>query len=101
MNPTIAKSIKVVSFLITTGALGLLGWNLFLHLQGESLPPNFKSLFWLGNIILVAHSVEGLIAASKASSQNKNPFLYGIYTFFVGFVGLQELLDLSDLVDVQ
>jgi hypothetical protein len=93
MNPTIAKSIKIVSTLAMTSALGLSGWNLSLHLQGESLPPHLTSLFWLGSIALLAHGVEGVIAGLKARSHNKNPLLYGIYTFFVGFVGLQELAD--------
>ena len=91
MNPTISKIIKIASTLVTSGALGLLGWNLFLQAQGESLPPNLTSLFWLGSLILVAHGVEGAIAAFSAHSHHKHPLLYGVYTFFVGFVGLQEL----------
>ncbi|MEO0014281.1 MAG: hypothetical protein RLZZ535_2670 [Cyanobacteriota bacterium] len=91
MNPTVIKLIKIASILAMTSALGLSGWNLALHLQGQSLPPNLISLFWLGSIALVAHGVEGIIAGLKARSHNKNPLLYGIYTFFVGFVGLQEL----------
>ena len=91
MNPTTAKSIKIVSTLAMTGALGLEATNLYLHLQGQSLPPNLNALFWLGSVALVAHGVEGLIAAARARSHQKNPLSYGIYTFFVGFVGLQEL----------
>jgi hypothetical protein len=91
MNPTIAKLIKIASSLVITGALGLLGWNLLLYSQGESLPPNLTSLCWLGSFILVAHVIEGAIAALTARSHHKNPLLYGVYTFFVGFVGLQEL----------
>ena len=91
MNITIAKLIKVISTLIITGSLGLLAWQLALGFQGESLPPSLNSLFWLGTVILIAHSMEGLIAASKAGSFNQNPLRYGIYTFFVGFVGLKEL----------
>ena len=91
MNPTTAKSIKVVSTCAITGALGLEIWNLYLRLQSESLPSNLNPLFWLATVALVAHAVEGVIAGSKARSHNKNPFIYGIYTFFVGFVGLQEL----------
>lgn len=91
MNSTIAKSIKIVSTLAMTGALGLEATNLYLYLQGKSLPTSLNTLFWLGSVALVAHAVEGFIAASKARSHNKNPLSYGIYTFFVGFVGLQEL----------
>lgn len=91
MNSTIAKLIKIASSLVITGSLGLLGWNLFLHLQGASLPPNLTSLFQLGSFILVAHGVEGAIAAFKAPTYNQKPLPWIVYTFFVGFVGLQEL----------
>ena len=91
MNPNIAKSIKIVSTLAMISALGLEAANLYLHLQGKSLPSNLSPLFWLGSVALIAHAVEGLIAASQARSHDKNPLRYGIYTFFVGFVGLQEL----------
>ena len=93
MNPLIKKLIKILSTIIIAVALVLAVWNLYLHLQGESLSTNLNTIFLLGNIALIAHCVEGLIAATKASSQNKNPLRYGIYTFFVGFVGLQELID--------
>ncbi|MEL7418564.1 MAG: hypothetical protein AAGK10_08305 [Cyanobacteria bacterium J06555_3] len=91
MNPIAVRSIKVISSLVMSIALGSVGWDLYLHAQGESLPANLTFLVWFGSVALVAHGMEGLIAASKASSQHKNPLIYGIYTFFVGFVGLQEL----------
>ena len=91
MNLQIAKSIKIISIIAITFFMGLVGWNFYLNLQGESLPSYLNSAFWLGSIILIAHGAEGMVAASKASSQGKNPLSYGIYTFFVGFVGLQEL----------
>ncbi len=93
MKPQIKKSIKIISTVVIAGALGLEFWNLYLYLHSKSLPDNLNTLFWLGSVILISHVVEGLIAASKASSQDKNPLTYGIYTFFVGFVGLQELAD--------
>jgi hypothetical protein len=92
VNSTVAKFIKIASSLVITSALGLLGWNLFLHLQGASLPPNLTFLFRLGSFILVAHGVEGAIAAFKAPAYNQKPLFWGVYTFFVGFVGLQELV---------
>ena len=91
MSPTAAKSIKIVSTLAMTGALGLEAASLYLHLRGQSLPPRLNALFWLASVALIAHGVEGAIAASKARSHQKNPLTYGIYTFFVGFVGLKEL----------
>jgi hypothetical protein len=93
VNSTVAKFIKIASSLVITSALGLLGWNLFLHLQGASLPSNLTSLFRLGSFILVAHGVEGMIAAFKASAYNQKPIPWVVYTFFVGFVGLQELVN--------
>ncbi len=91
MKSQIRKLIKLISTIIIVVALGLEGWNWYLHLQSKSLPTNLNSLFWLGSIVLIAHAIEGIIAALKATSQAKNPWKYGIYTFFVGFVGLQEL----------
>lgn len=93
MNSIVAKFIKIASSLVITGSLGLLGCNLFLHLQGTSLPPNLTSLFRLGSFILVAHGVEGAIAAFKAPAYNQKPIPWVFYTFFVGFVGLQELVN--------
>lgn len=91
MNPTIAKSIKIVSILAITGALGLEAANLYLLLQGKSLPSNLSAVFWLANIALIVHSMQGFVAASKARSHDENPLTCGIYTFFVGFIGLKEL----------
>lgn len=91
MKSQIRKSIKIIATMVIVAALGLVGWNLYLHLQGESLPTNLNSLFWLGSFVLSAHAIEGIIAATKATAKAKNPWQYGIYTFFVGFIGLQEL----------
>lgn len=91
MNPNTARAIKIISTLAMTGALSLEAANLYLHLQGQSLPANLNPLFWLGSVALIAHAFEGIIAATKARSHAKNPLSYGIYTFFVGFIGLQEL----------
>ena len=91
MKSQIRKLIKIIATMVIVAALGLVGWNLYLHFQSKSLSTNLISLFWLGNIVLVAHTIEAVIAAIKAVSQAKNPWKYGIYTFFVGFIGLQEL----------
>lgn len=91
MKTTAANTIKTISTIAITSALGLQGWNLYLHLQDKSLPSNLNSLFWLGSIALIAHGIEGAIAAFQASSRKINPLIYGIYTFFVGYIGLKEL----------
>ncbi|MEM8677556.1 MAG: DUF4499 domain-containing protein [Cyanobacteria bacterium P01_G01_bin.67] len=93
MQSKLNQLIKIISTIVITGSLGLECWNFYLYFQGESLPDNLNSLFWVGSIILIVHLIEALIAAIKASSYQKNPLSYGLYTFFVGFVSLQELLN--------
>ena len=93
MKQQIFLLIKITSTILITSALGLELWNVYLNLQHASLPTNLNADFWLGSIALIAHGIEGLIAALNANSRNKNPLTYGIYTFFVGFVGLQELFE--------
>ena len=83
--------IKTISIIAISGALILESWNLYLHLQNKSLPDSLNPVLWLATIALIVHSIQGAIAAFKASSQGKNPFTYGIYTFFVGTIGLKEL----------
>lgn len=91
MNSKISQVIKITSTIFISGAIGLECWNIYLNLHNAYLPANLNRILWIGNVALVAHGVEGLIAAFKAGSQNKNPIAYGIYTFFVGFPGLKEL----------
>ena len=93
MDTKTSQIIKITSIVAITAALGLEVWNLYLHLNHQMLPKKLNPVFWLGTIALIAHGVEGLIAAFNAGDRNKNPFTYGIYTFFVGYIGLQELFD--------
>ncbi|MEL6437932.1 MAG: hypothetical protein AAFQ80_01570 [Cyanobacteria bacterium J06621_8] len=93
MKSQINQFIKILSTILITGALSLDCWNIYLQQHGQSLPPGLSSIFWLGNISLSAHVVEGIIAAIKAPACDRNPLRYGIYTFFVGYVGLQELFN--------
>lgn len=74
-----------------TCALGLEIWQIYLLLNEASLPNQLNSLFYLASIALIAHGIEGLIAAFKAKTYDRDFISYGIYTFFVGFVGLLEL----------
>ena len=87
----ILNTIKIISTVAITGALGLLGADLYLQLQGRTLPDSLNTLFWLGNLALTAHAIQGAIAAFKVISSDRNPWSYGIYTFFVGSVALKEL----------
>lgn len=99
MKSKINQLIKIISTIVVIGALSLGYWNFYLYLQGESLPHNLSFLYRVGMVILVAHSIEALIVAIKASSNQYNPLNYAVYTFFVGFVGLQELLDSQSSVE--
>ena len=91
MKSKISPLIKILATVLILVALGLEIWNIYLHGHNSSIPDNFSPVLWVGHILLIAHGIEGLIAASKAPGRDKNPFTYGIYTFFVGFPGLQEL----------
>ena len=93
MNPNTAKLIKITSTILITSALGLELWNIYLLSNNAVLPANIKPFFWIGTVALVAHAVEGIMAAVRVRDRHQNPITYGIYTFFVGFVGLKELSD--------
>ena len=94
MNPQVSKLIKITSIIAISAALGLEAWNIYLHLNDAVLPTNLKPVHWLATIALVIHAIEGSIAATKVA-RNKNPLIYGIYTFFVGYIGLKELSDFN------
>lgn len=93
MNFKISQLVKATSIILITAALGLEIWNFYLQLDNKTLPTKLNYVWWVGTIALVAHSIEGFIAAFNAVSRDKNPITYGIYTFFVGYVGLQELFE--------
>ncbi|NET83448.1 MAG: hypothetical protein F6J94_16450 [Moorea sp. SIO1F2] len=93
MNKQLFSLIKITSIILITCALGLEIWYIYLQLTDGSIPSNLYYALWLASIALISHFIEGLIAAFKADSCDKNPITYGIYTFFVGFVGLWELFN--------
>ncbi len=91
MKQKLFSLIKITSTILIACALGLETWQIYLCLTDASLPDRLAPILWLFSIILVAHMIEGFIAAWKANTYHKNYVIYGIYTFFVGFVGLWEL----------
>ncbi|MBE9044862.1 hypothetical protein IQ255_10665 [Pleurocapsales cyanobacterium LEGE 10410] len=93
MKRKISNSIKFVSTVLITSALGLVWVNWYLHLHHQSLPTQLNSIYWVGIIALIVHGIEGLVAAFKANARNEQAIAYGIYTFFVGYIGLKELSD--------
>jgi hypothetical protein len=87
------KTIKIISIVLITSAIGLEAWNAYTLLTNSKIPNSLYPIFWLERLAIASHFVEGIIAAYKAPSRNKVPLKYGIYTFFVGTVGLLELFD--------
>lgn len=87
--------IKIASTILITSALGLKIWQIYQLSNSNTLPLRLNPFLWLGSIALIAHGIEGAIAAVQANNCHKNSLNYGIYTFFVGFVGLLELQEIS------
>ena len=95
MKQKLFSLIKITSTILITCALGLEVWQIYSLLTDSSLPNTLYPVWWLGSIALIAHGIEGLIAAFKANACHKNFITYGVYTFFVGFVGLLELQEIA------
>lgn len=87
------KLIKVISAVLILSAIALELWNLYVLQRGEQLPNISQIPLWFSHIALSAHFIEGTIAAFYALKRDKNPFSYGVYTFFVGTMGLVELFE--------
>jgi hypothetical protein len=85
--------IKVISVVLIASAIGLELANAYALLTNSKLPSSLNPIFWVERFAVAIHFVEGVIAASYASSRKKMPIIYGTYTFFVGTIGLLELFD--------
>lgn len=88
--------IKVISPILICSALGLEIWTLDTLQTGSPLPDLPTGLFWFERFALTAHFLEGIVASVFATSREKSPLSYGLYTFFVGTVGLLELFEQPD-----
>ncbi len=96
MKPKLFNSIKWISTILISGAIGLEIWNLYVEFAGSKISNLLNPVFWLGRIAISIHFIEGLLASIYAPSKQKQPIQYGIYTFFVGTVGLAELFNLGE-----
>ncbi len=83
--------IKGISILLISGVLGLELWNLRAAIAQIPIFVLPDLVVWGGRFALVAHGIEGVVAAIYASRQQKAPMPYALYTFFVGTIGLVEL----------
>lgn len=96
MKQQIFTGIKYLSTILITGAIGLELWRLYLIFHNDPIPSFMYPMLWLGRFALVAHLIEGIIAAIYAPRKQKYPLSYGTYTFFVGTIALSELFALED-----
>jgi hypothetical protein len=92
MNKKFVTSIKVTSTILIASAIGLELGNIY-PVFDNKISTQLQPIFWLERFALISHLIEAAIAASYASSRNKTPISYAIYTFFVGTVALLELFD--------
>ena len=96
MPKRLLTTIKIISTILITGALGLELGNLY-ALRSQLTPLDLPfPLLWIGRFALVAHFLEGIVAFIYAPSRKQSAIASGIYTFFVGTVGLVELFELQD-----
>ncbi|MEH2071137.1 MAG: hypothetical protein V7K47_23770 [Nostoc sp.] len=87
----IAGLVKITSIILILGAIGLELANIFGLLNTNNTPNIFTPILGIARFALIAHLLEGIIAAIYAGSKSQLPLRYGIYTFFVGTIGLVEL----------
>lgn len=93
MKKNIVTSIKFISTILITCAIGLEIWNIYAIYTQVQIPNFLHPAFWIERVVVISHFIEAIIATYFAHSRNKTPIKYGIYTFFVGTVGLLELFD--------
>ena len=89
----LVTAIKVISTVLITCAITWELYNIYATLTDIEIPGSLNPVFWVERFALIAHFIEGMIAAFYAPSKGKIPLQSGIYTFFVGTVGLFELFD--------
>ncbi len=90
------SAIKVISIVFITSAIALELWHIYALFTNSKIPSGLNTFLWIGRFAITAHFIEAIIAAFYASSRDKMPIKYAIYTFFVGTVGLLELFNKND-----
>jgi hypothetical protein len=91
IRQAISTPIKVLSIILMTGAVGLESWHIYAIATHSTVPSSLGWVFVITRIAIVAHAIEGAIAAVYAPSRGHASWRYGMYTFFVGTIGLVEL----------
>ena len=93
VNPVWVKLIKIVSPLVMMVALLIDGAIAYHWQHGLLIPKSYQALGAIGSVAVLAHTIEGIIAATLAHKKGLNPFRYGVYTFLVGTVAFLDLMD--------
>ena len=83
--------IKVFSTILMISAIVWELANIYAILHHYQIPQSLQTIYWVERPALTIHLIEAIIAASYSSAKQKNPLIYGAYTFFVGMIGLWEL----------
>ena len=90
----IIKSVKFISPIVMLGAIFFDANFIYLSVNNQDMPKFFMALFILGTLAIIVHGIEGIVAVFMAKNkEDKNPILYGIYTFLTGTIALYELLE--------
>jgi hypothetical protein len=93
MKLVIIKSVKFIAPILMLAAIALEGNFIYLYLNHQEIPKFLIASVIISTLIIVSHGIEGVIAGFIAKGKEKNPLLYGIYTFFIGTIALYELFE--------
>ncbi|ACK73954.1 conserved hypothetical protein (plasmid) [Gloeothece citriformis PCC 7424] len=85
--------IKKLSIFLMIAALILQLINFYLVLSHQEMPWFWVGIIEIASVALFIHLLEGIVAFFWALSKRKNPFKYGLYSFFTGTISLLELFD--------
>ncbi len=86
-----SNRIKIISTVLMISAIVWELGNIYALSNHYPIPQSLQAIYWVERPALAIHLIEGAIAAIYSISKGKNPFIYGIYTFFVGTIALWEL----------
>jgi len=91
LNRYFGSPLKATATFLIIGALGLELGNLYAKIVLGHPIQGLGTIFTISRFALIAHAIEGAIAAIYSPSRQQSPLGYAIYTFFVGAPGLAEL----------
>lgn len=93
LNRRVLKTIKFVSIILISSAIGLELWHIYASMTVKEIPQALDVIMWVERLALLVHFIEGILAAFYASLRGESPIKCGVYTFFTGTISLFELFD--------